>query len=105
MRALQNRESEHWTWPSRAFFSMMVSSSEAGTVLPLWKFQHDSVAKKTITSICWNKQFRDFFAVGYGSFDFMKQGRGMICCFSLKNPSHPGTIQKCASFPQEEQER
>jgi len=25
----------------------------------------------------------------YGSFDFMKQSSGLICCYSLKNPSHP----------------
>lgn len=29
------------------------------------------------------------FAVGYGSYDFMKQGSGLICGFSLKNPSYP----------------
>jgi len=27
--------------------------------------------------------------VGYGSYDFMKQGTGMLCLFSLKNPSWP----------------
>lgn len=27
--------------------------------------------------------------MGYGSFDFMKQSSGLICCYSLKNPSHP----------------
>jgi dynein intermediate chain 1 len=27
--------------------------------------------------------------VGYGSFDFMKQGMGFLCMYSLKNPSFP----------------
>lgn len=34
-------------------------------------------------------EYHDLFAVGYGSFDFMKQTSGLICCYSLKNPSHP----------------
>lgn len=29
------------------------------------------------------------FAVSYGSYDFMKQGSGLVCIYSLKNPSHP----------------
>ena len=29
------------------------------------------------------------FAVGHGSYDFLKQGTGMICVYSLKNPSFP----------------
>ncbi len=37
----------------------------------------------------WNPLYLDLFAVGYGSYDFMKQSSGLVCCFSLKNPSHP----------------
>jgi dynein intermediate chain 1 len=29
------------------------------------------------------------FAVGYGSYDFMRQTSGLISCWSLKNPSYP----------------
>lgn len=32
------------------------------------------------------------FAVTYGSFDFMKQGSGLLCVYSLKNPSFPEYI-------------
>ena len=28
-------------------------------------------------------------AVGHGSYDFLKQGTGLICVYSLKNPSFP----------------
>lgn len=32
----------------------------------------------------------DLFGASYGSFDFYNQpGSGLICLFSLKNPSHP----------------
>ena len=60
-----------------------------GTLLPLWKFVNDKTKKRNVTSICWNPEYPDMFAVGFGSFDFTKQGRGMICCYSLKNPSFP----------------
>lgn len=29
------------------------------------------------------------FAVGYGSYDFLRPTSGLICIYSLKNPSHP----------------
>ncbi|EKX42942.1 hypothetical protein GUITHDRAFT_95510 [Guillardia theta CCMP2712] len=60
-----------------------------GTLLPLWKFWTEKVRRKHVTALCWNPEYNDLFAVGYGSYDFMKQGSGVICCFSLKNPSHP----------------
>tara|TARA_B110000305_G_scaffold105895_1_gene119066 strand:+ start:153 stop:575 length:423 start_codon:yes stop_codon:yes gene_type:complete len=45
-----------------------------------------------VTALCWNPQYPDLFAVGYGSYDFMRQGSGMICCYSLKNTSYPEFI-------------
>jgi len=60
-----------------------------GTLLPLWKFFNERAKKKHVTAMSWNPEYHDLFAVGYGSFDFMKQSSGLICCYSLKNPSHP----------------
>eukprot|EP01136_Pigoraptor_vietnamica_P011058 Opistho-1_new@49440 len=60
-----------------------------GTLLPLWKFVYDKAKRKAVTSLCWNPQYHDLFAVGYGSYDFSKQGPGMICAFTMKNPSYP----------------
>eukprot|EP01062_Namystynia_karyoxenos_P082303 TRINITY_DN924_c0_g2_i2.p1 TRINITY_DN924_c0_g2~~TRINITY_DN924_c0_g2_i2.p1 ORF type:complete len:657 (+),score=272.15 TRINITY_DN924_c0_g2_i2:85-2055(+) len=62
---------------------------ESGTLLPLWKFQSDKAKRKTVTAICWNPRYNDLFAVGYGSYEFLKQGTGMIHCWSLKNWSYP----------------
>jgi dynein intermediate chain 1 len=45
-----------------------------------------------VTALCWNPRYADLFAVGYGSYDFMRQGSGMLCCFSLKNTSNPEYI-------------
>lgn len=49
---------------------------EFGRLLPLWRFTFSDVKKKHVTSLCWNPQYHDLFAVGYGSYDFMKQGTG-----------------------------
>ncbi len=60
-----------------------------GTLLPLWKFYNEKAKRRHVTAMCWNPEYTDLFAVGYGSFDFVKQMSGLICCYSLKNPSHP----------------
>mmetsp|Transcript_34370 Transcript_34370/g.61590 ORF Transcript_34370/g.61590 Transcript_34370/m.61590 type:complete len:646 (-) Transcript_34370:475-2412(-) len=70
---------------------------DGGTLLPLWKFTSDKVKKKTVTSICWNPRYNDLFAVGYGSYDFLKQQSGVIHCFTLKNPSSPEYTFTCES--------
>eukprot|EP00817_Percolomonadidae_sp_ATCC50343_P005702 CAMPEP_0117427296 /NCGR_PEP_ID=MMETSP0758-20121206/7174_1 /TAXON_ID=63605 /ORGANISM="Percolomonas cosmopolitus, Strain AE-1 (ATCC 50343)" /LENGTH=657 /DNA_ID=CAMNT_0005212851 /DNA_START=18 /DNA_END=1991 /DNA_ORIENTATION=+ len=60
-----------------------------GTLLPLWRFTCDKGARKHVTGLSWNNYYSDLFAVSYGSYDFLKQGAGAVCCFSLKNPSYP----------------
>lgn len=62
---------------------------KSGKLLPLWKFMFQKDKKKQVTAVCWNPQFSDLFAVGYGCYDFSRQGPGMIACFTLKNPSYP----------------
>ena len=47
--------------------------------------------------MCWNPSNMDLFAVAYGSYDFLKQGPGLIGCFTLKNPSYPEYIFTCPS--------
>lgn len=60
-----------------------------GTCLPLWKFEDIRTKRKMVTALAWNPAYPDMFAVGYGSYDFMKQGSGLICVYSLKNVGHP----------------
>ncbi|XP_019373608.1 PREDICTED: dynein intermediate chain 1, axonemal isoform X1 [Gavialis gangeticus] len=62
---------------------------QLGTLLPLWKFQYDKAKRLAVTAICWNPKYKDLFAVGHGSYDFMKQSRGMLLLYSMKNPSFP----------------
>jgi len=61
-----------------------------GSLLPLWKFSTQRTKKdQEVTSLCWNTYHGDLFAVGFGSYDFLRQGSGMVCCYSLKNTSTP----------------
>lgn len=60
-----------------------------GSLLPLWRFHTERSKRKQVTALAWNPKYPDLFSVGYGSYDFMRQGGGMICCFSLKNTSYP----------------
>uniref|UniRef100_A0A8C6LFE0 Dynein axonemal intermediate chain 1 n=1 Tax=Nothobranchius furzeri TaxID=105023 RepID=A0A8C6LFE0_NOTFU len=62
---------------------------QEGTLLPLWTFQHEETRGLSVTALCWNSKYQDLFAVGMGSYDFCKQGRGMIVFYSLKNSSFP----------------
>lgn len=65
------------------------TDAKVGSVLPLWRFSTEKSRKKNVTTICWNPRYKDMFAVGYGSYDFLKQSTGLICCFTIKNPTWP----------------
>ncbi|KAK3771270.1 hypothetical protein RRG08_024349 [Elysia crispata] len=60
-----------------------------GTLLPLWKFSFEKAKKLAITSVCWSPKYCDLVAVSCGSYDFMKQGSGLIILWTMKNPSFP----------------
>lgn len=70
-----------------------------GSFWPLWQFIYRKSGEKpkTVTSICWNPQLTDLFAVGYGSYEFGKTGNGLICCYTLKNTSYPEYILETGS--------
>lgn len=68
-----------------------------GSLLPLWRFSTERCKRKHVTALKWNLRYNDLFAVGYGSYDFMHQGSGVICCYSLKNTSHPEYIYSIES--------
>eukprot|EP00033_Pygsuia_biforma_P002953 GCRY01003254.1.p1 GENE.GCRY01003254.1~~GCRY01003254.1.p1 ORF type:complete len:726 (+),score=180.58 GCRY01003254.1:137-2314(+) len=68
-----------------------------GSLLPLWRFFTEAAKRKHVTSVKWNPLYQDMFVVGYGRFDFLKQGSGGIAVFSLKSPTHPEYFIRTAS--------
>jgi hypothetical protein len=50
-----------------------VQGSE-GSVLPLWKLACEKARKRTVTAMAWSPQYKDLLYVGFGSYDFAKQG-------------------------------
>ncbi|XP_061900012.1 dynein axonemal intermediate chain 1-like [Entelurus aequoreus] len=62
---------------------------QEGTLLPLWKFTYEKAKVMCVTALCWNENYPDLFAVGLGSYEFSKQGRGMLLFYTLKNSTFP----------------
>ncbi|KAJ3358980.1 cytoplasmic dynein with WD40 domain [Allomyces javanicus] len=63
--------------------------TKEGSLLPLWEFTYLKEKKKMVLALAWNPACPDLFVVAFGSYQFAKQGPGVLCCFSLKNPSFP----------------
>lgn len=53
----------------------------------LWRIKGSD--RRCVTSIQLNKKFPELFAIGYGSYNFMKPRPGRISIFSMKNPLNP----------------
>lgn len=41
--------------------------------------------------------YPDLFVIGFGHYDFMKQGSGLVAVYSLKNTSHAESTFTCES--------
>ncbi|KAA6394631.1 MAG: putative Dynein intermediate chain 2, ciliary [Streblomastix strix] len=67
------------------------TKGDLGSLLPLWTFAPASreARKKSATCVSWHPKYPDFFAVGYGSFEFNKAGGGALAVYTLKNHIHP----------------
>uniref|UniRef100_A0A6Q2X6J2 Dynein axonemal intermediate chain 4 n=1 Tax=Esox lucius TaxID=8010 RepID=A0A6Q2X6J2_ESOLU len=63
----------------------------------LWSFSCELTTGRNVSSMAWNKRNPDLLAVGYGQFAFKDQKPGLVCCWSLKNPSWPERIFTCQS--------
>lgn len=53
----------------------------------LWRIK--SPDRRCVTSIQFNKQFTEMFAVGFGSYDFQRPLPGRVSICTIKNPKHP----------------
>ena len=62
---------------------------QQGTLLPLWRFSYDRAKRSAVTALSISPQYPDLIAVGYGSYNFSKPTTGMLCFYTMKNPSVP----------------
>ncbi|XP_076871088.1 dynein axonemal intermediate chain 4 isoform X2 [Brachyhypopomus gauderio] len=63
----------------------------------LWAFNCELTMGHNVSTMAWNKKNPDLLAVGYGQFDFKDQKSGLVCCWSLKNPTWPEKVFYCES--------
>ncbi|XP_067996965.1 dynein axonemal intermediate chain 4 [Melanerpes formicivorus] len=61
----------------------------------LWSYTCDLTNGYSVSSMAWSKENPDLLAVGYRTFDFKEQKKGLACCWSLKNPMWPERIFWC----------
>lgn len=91
MERILNQNLDRETFHDLKFFTDPADAfRDFGSLLPLWRFENEKSRRKQVTCIKWNPQYRDLFAVSYGSYEFMKQtAGGVIAVYSLKNAKHP----------------
>ncbi|XP_076042145.1 dynein axonemal intermediate chain 1-like [Oratosquilla oratoria] len=66
-----------------------------GSLLPLWKFNHDKSRTLVVSALSWSPVYPDLFAASYMPGDMTgPESEGMLCLFTLKNPSSPERVFK-----------
>ncbi|KAK3879026.1 hypothetical protein Pcinc_016382 [Petrolisthes cinctipes] len=64
-----------------------------GSLLPLWKFHHDRSRALLLSDLSWSPVYHDLFAAAYAAGEVGgAEGPGMLCVFTLKNPSTPEKV-------------
>ncbi|XP_071522576.1 dynein intermediate chain 2, ciliary-like isoform X2 [Panulirus ornatus] len=64
-----------------------------GSLLPLWKFNHDKSRSLVVSDICWSPVYPDLFAAAYTTGEVGgPEGSGMLCLYTLKNPATPERV-------------
>ncbi|XP_037644615.1 dynein intermediate chain 4, axonemal isoform X3 [Sebastes umbrosus] len=58
----------------------------------LWAFSCELSRGRSISCMAWNKKNPDLLAVGYGESGSSDQKPGLVCCWSLKNPTWPERV-------------
>ncbi|KAL8430589.1 hypothetical protein Efla_000534 [Eimeria flavescens] len=64
---------------------------------PIWELRFPRAKGKDAMVLKWNPQYHDLLAVGFGNYEYLKQGNGYVCCYSLKNTFHPEYFWKLDS--------
>ncbi|KAM9323067.1 dynein axonemal intermediate chain 4 [Pholidichthys leucotaenia] len=72
-------------------------SSHSPALEPLWVFSCELSRERRINCMAWNKKNPDLLAVGYGNFESSEHKPGLVCCWSIKNPTWPERVLHCDS--------
>lgn len=89
MERVVNQNVDQAVYHDYKYYETEEQDAPNGHLLPLWSFKYHLAKKKTVTALCWNPKFTDLFAAAFGSYDFMRQTKGLVCCYTLKNTGHP----------------
>ncbi|KAF6216543.1 hypothetical protein GE061_000886 [Apolygus lucorum] len=64
--------------------------NKEGALLPLWEFHNEESQNIIVTDIKWSPRYYDMFAVSFGTYNVLAyKTKGIVCIYTLKNPSHP----------------
>lgn len=74
------------TAPADAY---LTGTSSNDRIQLLWQWKCGLTEGKNVSCMAWNHDRHDLAAVGYGSFVFGQQQEGLVCIWSMKNPSYP----------------
>ncbi|XP_022059983.1 dynein axonemal intermediate chain 4 isoform X2 [Acanthochromis polyacanthus] len=73
------------------------SQSLSPSLQSLWVFSCRLSRGRSVSSMAWNEKNPDLLAVGYGQFNSGDQEPGLVCCWSIKNPTWPERFIRCDS--------
>mmetsp|Transcript_5976 Transcript_5976/g.13861 ORF Transcript_5976/g.13861 Transcript_5976/m.13861 type:complete len:746 (-) Transcript_5976:24-2261(-) len=74
--------------------SVKAPGARGGKLELLWSYECDLSKGRNVSCMAWNKLQPDLLAVGYGEFEFTKQGNGLVLFWSLKNPEYPMKVYR-----------
>ncbi|KAM8850820.1 dynein axonemal intermediate chain 4 [Spinachia spinachia] len=72
-------------------------SPRSPAVESLWAFSCQRSSGHSVSSMAWNKKNPDLLAVGYSKPGSSEQKAGLLCCWSLTNPTWPEWAIQCDS--------
>jgi hypothetical protein len=84
--AMESPPNAQSTRPPDAYFT---GTSSNDRIQLLWQWKCGLTEGRNVSCMAWNHDRHDLAAVGYGSFVFGQQQEGLVCIWSMKNPSYP----------------
>jgi len=71
---------------------MQQEESSYGELKTLWTYSCPLTEGENVNCMAWNRFNSQILAVGYGTLDFVSKKKGMILCWTIKNPTFPERV-------------